>query len=55
LPLYIKTNANEVLGKALNDKSIHQEVELVVGDIIDYKDKTNLEENYRRIFNLSED
>lgn len=55
LPLYVKTNANEVLGKALNDKTIHQEVELVVGDIIDYKDKTTLEENYRTIFNLKED
>ena len=55
LPLYIKSNANEVLGNALNDKSLHQEIEIVVGDMIDYKDKTNLEENYRNIFNLQED
>jgi len=55
LPLYIKTNANEALGNALNDKSLHQEIEIVVGDMIDYKDKTNLEENYRNIFNLQED
>jgi 1-acyl-sn-glycerol-3-phosphate acyltransferase len=55
LPLYIKSNANEVLGQALNDKSLHQEIEVVVGDMIDYKDKTTLEENYRTIFNLKED
>ena len=54
LPLYIKSNANEALGKALNDKSLHQEVEIVVGDMIDYKDKTNLEENYRKIFKLED-
>ena len=54
LPLYIKSNANEALGKALNDKSLHQEVEIVVGDMIDYKDKTNLEENYRKTFHLGE-
>jgi 1-acyl-sn-glycerol-3-phosphate acyltransferase len=55
LPLYIKSNANKVLGQALNDKSLHQEIEVVVGDMIDYKDKTTLEENYRTIFNLKED
>jgi len=54
LPLYIKTNANDVLGKALDDKHLKQEVVLVVGDLIDYKDKTNLEENYRKVFGLEE-
>ena len=54
LPLYIKTNANDVLGKALADKNLQQEVTLVVGDLIDYKDKTNLEENYRKVFGLEE-
>ena len=55
LPLYIKNNANKVLGNALNDKSLHQEIEIIVGDLIAYKDKTNLEENYRTIFDLRED
>ncbi len=54
LPLYIKSNANKALGKALNDKSLYQEIEIVVGDMIDYKDKTNLEENYRKIFKLED-
>jgi 1-acyl-sn-glycerol-3-phosphate acyltransferase len=52
LPLYIKTDAGKVLNNALEDKTLAQEVTIVVGDIIDYKDKTNLEENYRKIFSL---
>ena len=52
LPLYIKTNANEVLANALNDKDLKQEVVVVVGDLIEYKDKTPLEESYRKHFGL---
>ena len=52
LPLYIKTNADEVLGNALKDKSLKQEVIVEVGDLISYKDKTSLEENYRKTFGL---
>ncbi|HFQ62163.1 MAG TPA: 1-acyl-sn-glycerol-3-phosphate acyltransferase [Epsilonproteobacteria bacterium] len=52
LPLYIKTNAEEVLKNALADSTLKQEVTLVVGDMIDYKDKTNLEQNYRERFSL---
>jgi 1-acyl-sn-glycerol-3-phosphate acyltransferase len=52
LPLYIKTNANEVLAKALKDKNLKQEVTVVVGEIIDYKEKKNLEEAYREMFSL---
>ena len=54
LPLYIRSNADEVLGNALADRDLKQEVTVVVGDIIDYKDKTNLEERYREIFSLQE-
>jgi len=52
LPIYIKTNAEEVLGRALADKHLEQEVLMVIGDIIDYKEKTNLELLYRKMFNL---
>ena len=52
LPLYIKTDAGKVLKNALEDKKLTQEVTIVVGDFIDYKDKTNLEEKYREIFSL---
>ena len=52
LPLYIKTDAGKVLKNALEDKKLAQEVTIVVGDLIDYKDKTNLEDKYREIFSL---
>jgi len=52
LPLYIKTDAGKVLKNALDDANLHQEILLEVGDIIDYKDKTPLEESYRRTFSL---
>ena len=54
LPLYIKTNANDVLANALKDKNLKQEVTIVVGDIVDYKDKKNLEETYKEIFALED-
>ena len=54
LPLYIRSNADEVLGNALDDSDLKQKVTVVVGDMIDYKDKTNLEERYREIFSLLE-
>jgi len=52
LPLYIKTHANKTLENALKDKNLRQEVTIVIGDIIDYKDKTSLEESYKRAFFL---
>lgn len=52
LPLYIKTNAGKALKNALEDSSIHQDIIIEVGDVIEYKDKTNLETSYRKIFGL---
>ena len=52
LPLYIKTDAGKVLKNALEDKTLAQEVTIVVGEIIDYKDKTNLEELYKERFSI---
>ncbi|MBU3015276.1 1-acyl-sn-glycerol-3-phosphate acyltransferase [Poseidonibacter lekithochrous] len=52
LPVYIKTNANEVLKEAINKRDEQLNIDIEIGDLIDYKDKTSLEENYRRIFNL---
>ena len=52
LPVYIKTNANEVLKEAINKRSEQLTIDIEIGELIDYKDKTSLEENYRRIFNL---
>jgi 1-acyl-sn-glycerol-3-phosphate acyltransferase len=54
-PLSLKSNADEVLGNALADSSLKQEITIVVGDVIDYKDKTNLEQKYREIFSLEDE
>jgi len=52
LPLYIKTNTAEALKKRLDNSKIEQSITIVVGDIIEYKDKRSLEENYREMFSL---
>lgn len=52
LPLFIKTDANEVLNNALNDSKLKQEITIVVGDVIDYKEKRNLEALYREMFSI---
>lgn len=52
LPVFIKTNANEVLKDAINNRTKGLEIEIEIGEIIDYKDKTPLEENYRKVFNI---
>lgn len=52
LPVYIKTNANEVLKEAINSRTKELTIDIEIGELIDYKDKTSLEENYRKIFDL---
>ena len=53
LPVYIKTNANAVLKEAINSRKELLEIEVEIGDIIEYKDNTSLEENYKNRFNLN--
>lgn len=55
LPVYIKTDADKVLKNALNDSKLAQEVTIVIGDVIDYKEKTSLETIYRKMFSLEEE
>lgn len=50
LPVYIKSNANEVLNEAINNRTKGLKVQIEIGNVIDYKDKTSLEENYRKQF-----
>jgi len=52
LPVYIKTDAGKALKSALDDNQLKQEVTIVIGDIIDYKEKTDLETLYREMFSL---
>jgi 1-acyl-sn-glycerol-3-phosphate acyltransferase len=51
LPVYIKTNTGEVLKKALQDSTNHQEITIVIGDTIDSKEKDPVAA-YRAIFGL---
>jgi len=50
LPVHIKSNANKVLKDALINRSKDLKIQIEIGDIIEYKDKTSLEENYRKQF-----
>ncbi len=53
LPLYIRTNANNTLMEALKGKTQKRVIEVVIGDTIDYKDKSlSLENAYKQQFNL---
>ena len=52
LPVYIRGNAAEVLKAAINDSSQKREITVVIGDLIDYREKRNLEEVYRERFAL---
>ncbi len=54
LPVYIKGNAAQVLKDAINDSSEKREITIVIGDLIDYKEKTDLETVYRERFSLDE-
>lgn len=52
LPLYIKTNTDKALKEALDDSRLHQVITISVGDLIAYKEKTPLEEMYKKRFHL---
>ncbi len=50
LPVYIKTNANMILKEAIINRTKDLKIEIEIGEIIDYKDKTPLEDNYKKQF-----
>jgi 1-acyl-sn-glycerol-3-phosphate acyltransferase len=51
LPLYIKTNANEILHRAINKRDKDLRIEIEFGDVIDPRDRTmSLEQSYRKMF-----
>lgn len=50
LPVYIKSNANKILKDAIMNRTKDLKIEIEIGEIIEYKDKTPLEENYRKQF-----
>ena len=52
LPIYIKTNAGASLKNALKSNKKEQIIEVVIGDIIDYKNKEDLNKVYKEMFNI---
>ncbi len=53
LPIFIKTNADEVLMDSLKNNSKNLTVAIEIGDVIDYKDRSKtLKELYQQRFNI---
>jgi len=52
LPVYIKTDAGSTLKKAIQNNKEKQIIEVVIGDIIDYKNKSDLNKVYKEMFNI---
>ena len=55
LPVYIETNAGKAFENVINDSKLKQEITVVIGDLIDYKNRENLEMLYREMFDLNEE
>ena len=51
LPVYIKTNSNEILHRAINQREKNLRIEVEFGDVIDPRDRSmTLEQAYRKMF-----
>ena len=52
LPVYIRTQTHEALGNALADKNLEQTITIEIGEIINYKERGNIQEIYKEIFEI---
>ena len=52
LPVYIRTQTHEALGNALADKNLEQTISIEIGELIDYKERGNIQEIYEGMFNI---
>lgn len=53
LPVYIRTDADTILQSALQNNSKTLEVEIEIGELIDYKTKISVEETYKDRFEIT--
>jgi len=54
LPVFIRSQANDMLMSALKDERKTRTIEVEIGDIIDYRDKSmTLEEAYKKQFDIT--
>jgi 1-acyl-sn-glycerol-3-phosphate acyltransferase len=55
LPVYIRSKADAILKSAINDSAQLRIIEIEIGNIIDFKDRTlSIEEAYKREFNIAQ-
>lgn len=53
LPVFIRTKANDILMDAIKNPKEQRTIEIEIGDLIDYKDRTlSFEEAYKKQFNI---
>jgi len=53
LPVFIRSKANEILKYAIQDPTQERTIEIEIGDIIDYKDRTlSFEQAYKKQFDI---
>jgi len=52
LPVYIRTHTDKALGNALNNKNLEQTVEVEFGDLIDYRERKDIQKIYKEIFSI---
>ena len=54
LPVHIKNDANDILMASLQGEKIKRVIEIEIGDMISYRDKSNsLEDAYKKQFNIN--
>jgi len=52
LPVFIRSHTNKALGNALVHTKTEQVIEVEFGDIIDYKERRNIQDIYKKMFNI---
>ena len=52
LPVYIRSHTNKVLGNALDTGSKEQIIEVEFGEILDYKERGDIQQQYREMFGI---
>jgi len=52
LPVYIRTHTHTALGDSLSKKNIEKTITIEIGDLIDYKEKGNIQEIYQQMFKI---
>ena len=52
LPVYIRSHTDKALGNALEDKTLEQTLEVEFGDLIDYKERKDIQSIYKEMFEI---